>query len=261
MAPKVLYTPKPEVQMRKKIIAGNWKMNKTPAEAVKLAEELKKTSDTDAADVVFCVPYVDLFAVKKVLEGSRIKLGAQNAHFEDSGAYTGEISAAMLSEIGVEYVIVGHSERRQYFNETNETVNKKAIQLIKNNLIPIICVGETLTEREYGITIERVSEQIKIAYLNISKDDARKTVVAYEPIWAIGTGKTATNEQAEEVCAAIRKVLESIYDAQTADDIRIQYGGSVNGKNASELFAMGNIDGGLVGGASLKAEFSQIVNY
>jgi triosephosphate isomerase len=263
-AKRVIFNNSPtelEATVRKKIIAGNWKMNKTPSEAVALAEELKKTLNADESDVVFCVPFVDLAPVKKVLEGSRIKLGAQNAHYEDSGAFTGEISAAMLAEIGVDYVIVGHSERRQYFNETNETVNKKAVQLIKNNLIPIICVGETLTEREQGITIERVSEQIKVAYLNISSEDARKTVVAYEPIWAIGTGKTASNEQAEEVCAAIRKSLASIFDAQTASEIRIQYGGSVNGKNAAALFAMENIDGGLVGGASLKAEFSRIVNF
>jgi len=247
--------------MRKKIIAGNWKMNKTPKEALELVALLKDKVNTDKSDVVFCVPYVDLVAVKEALNGTHIKLGAQNIHFEDSGAYTGEISADMLKEIGVDYVIVGHSERRQYFGETNQTVNKKTIQCLKNNLIPIVCVGETLNEREEGITIELVSLQTKIAFNNISKEDAEKVVVAYEPIWAIGTGRTATGEQAQEVCGAIRKALKEVYGEETADVIRIQYGGSVSGANVKELFAKADIDGGLVGGASLKEEFEQIVNF
>jgi len=247
--------------MRKKIIAGNWKMNKTPKEALDLVALLKDKVNTDKSDVVFCVPYVDLVAVKEALNGTHIKLGAQNIHFEDSGAYTGEISADMLKEIGVDYVIVGHSERRQYFGETNQTVNKKTIQCLKNNLIPIVCVGETLDEREEGITIELVSLQTKIAFNNISKEDAEKVVVAYEPIWAIGTGRTATGEQAQEVCGAIRKALKEVYGEETADVIRIQYGGSVSGANVKELFAKADIDGGLVGGASLKEEFEQIVNF
>jgi triosephosphate isomerase len=247
--------------MRKKIIAGNWKMNKTPKEASELIGLLKDKVNTDTADVVFCVPYVDLQLAADALKGTKIAVGAQNMHCADSGAYTGEISAPMLSEMGVKYVVIGHSERRQYFAETDETVNAKLKQALKYNLIPIVCVGETKTQRGQGITMEFVRMQVKIALLGISAADARKIVFAYEPIWAIGTGDTATSEQAEEVCAAIRQVLSEIYDKQTAEAIRIQYGGSVNAGNAAELFRMPDIDGGLVGGASLKADFEKIVNY
>lgn len=247
--------------MRRKIVAGNWKMNKTPAEAVELANILKDKVNSDSVDVVFCVPDVDLAPVLAALEGTKIAVGAQNMHFEDSGAFTGETSAAMLTSIGVKYVIIGHSERRAYFAETDETVNKKVLKAIASGLTPIMCVGETLTEREQGITIDLVRLQTKIGLKDVKADDAKNVVIAYEPVWAIGTGKTATSTQAEEVCAAIRQVVAEIYDKATADAIRIQYGGSVSGANASELFGMDNIDGGLVGGASLKADFSDIVNY
>ena len=247
--------------MRKKIIAGNWKMNKTPLEAIELARALKETVNTDAVDVVFCVPAIDIFPVLDVLKNSHIAVGAQNMYFEDSGAYTGEISAAMLREVDVQYVIIGHSERREYFAETDETVNKKVLKAIESKLVPIVCVGETLIQREQGITIELVRLQTKIALQGVSAADASELVIAYEPIWAIGTGKTATSQQAQEVCAAIRQVIREIYDDATADKIRIQYGGSASASNARELFSMPDIDGGLVGGASLKPDFAQIVNY
>lgn len=247
--------------MRKKIIAGNWKMNKTPNEALALVNELKSKVNTSLVDVVFCVPFVDLIPVIEALKGTDIKVGAQNMYYEENGAYTGEISPSMLTEIGVKYVIIGHSERRAYFAETDETVNKKVLKAIEHNLIPIVCVGETLEQREQKITIDLVRLQTKIALKDVPSDKARDIVIAYEPIWAIGTGKTATSKQAEEVCAAIRQVVGEIYDKDTAESLRIQYGGSVNGSNANELFNMGNIDGGLVGGASLKADFEKIVNY
>jgi len=247
--------------MRRKIIAGNWKMNLTPREAVDFANSIKSAVDTDKADVVLCVPAVSLAPVLEAVSGTNISVGAQNMHFEDSGAFTGEISAKMLVSMGVRYVIVGHSERREYFAETDEGVNKKARKALAEGLVPIICVGETLHQREQGITIDFVRRQVRIAFLEISQEDAVKCVVAYEPIWAIGTGKTATSEQAEEVCAAVRQVLGEIYSVEVAAKIRVQYGGSVNGKNASELFSMPNIDGGLVGGASLKPEFADIVNH
>ena len=247
--------------MRKKIIAGNWKMNKTPSEAVELANMLKDKVNTDKCDVVFCVPTVNLIPVGEVIKGTNIKLGAENVYFEDNGAYTGEISPAMLKETGVEYVIIGHSERREYFNETDETVNKKVKKTLEYGMTPILCCGETLEQREMDITVEHIRIQIKKALYGLSAEDAEKVVIAYEPIWAIGTGKTATSQQAQEVCAAIRQVVKEIYSKETADVIRIQYGGSVNAKNAAELFAMEDIDGGLVGGASLKAEFENIVNY
>lgn len=247
--------------MRKKIIAGNWKMNKTPAEAVDLAKMLKDKVNTDEKDVVFCVPAIDIIPVGEILKGTNIALGAENVYFEESGAYTGEISPLMLKEAGVKYVIIGHSERREYFGETDETVNKKVKKVLEHGMIPIMCCGETLTQREMNITIEHIRIQIKKGLYGLSASDAEKVVIAYEPIWAIGTGKTATSQQAQEVCAAIRQVVKEIYSQATAEKIRIQYGGSVNGKNAAELFAMNDIDGGLVGGASLKAEFEQIVNY
>ncbi len=247
--------------MRKKIIAGNWKMNKTPSEALKLVKELADKVNTTESDVIFCVPFVDLVPVLDAVKGTNIAVGAQNMHFEDSGAYTGEISAAMLTEIGVKYVIIGHSERREYFAETDETVNKKVHKAIANKLIPIICVGERLEQREQGITIELVRQQTKIALLGVSAEDAANVVIAYEPIWAIGTGETATSQQAQEVCKAIRDVVAEIYNNDVASKVRVQYGGSVSGANAAELFAMPDIDGGLVGGASLKPEFDSIVNY
>ena len=247
--------------MRKKIIAGNWKMNLTPREAEVFINGIKDKLNPDASDVVFCVPYPDLPAALSLLKGTNISVGAQNIFHADKGAFTGEISAPMLAELGVKYVIIGHSERRQYFGETDASVNKKARKALEYNIVPIICVGESLEQRKQGITIELVRQQVKIALIDISADQAKNIIIAYEPIWAIGTGATATSDQAEEVCAAIRKVLADIYDKDTADTIRIQYGGSVTAANAAELFAMPNIDGGLVGGASIKPEFEKIVNY
>ena len=247
--------------MRKKIIAGNWKMNFTPCEAVEFVNSIKAELDTTKADVVLCVPAVSLAGVIEAVAGTNIGVGAQNMHFEYNGAFTGEISAKMLVSLGVKYVIIGHSERREYFAETDETVNKKAHKAIAEGLTPIICVGETLTQREQGVTIDFVRQQVKIAFLGITAEDAAKCVIAYEPIWAIGTGKTATAEQANGACAAVRQVLSEMYSRETAEKVRIQYGGSVNGKNAAELFAMSDIDGGLVGGASIKNDFIHIVNY
>ncbi|MBP3703801.1 MAG: triose-phosphate isomerase [Lachnospiraceae bacterium] len=246
---------------RKKIIAGNWKMNKTPSEAVALINELKPLVANDEVDVVFCVPAIDLSVAVEAVKGSNIEIGAENMYFEESGAYTGEIAPNMLTDLGVKYVIIGHSERREYFAETDETVNKKVLKAFEHGITPIICCGESLTQREQGITIDFIRQQIKIAFLNVTAEQAKKAVIAYEPIWAIGTGKTATSEQAEEVCAAIRKCIGEIYDTSTADEIRIQYGGSMNAGNAAELLAKPDIDGGLVGGASLKPDFGQIVNY
>ncbi|HAR91808.1 MAG TPA: triose-phosphate isomerase [Eubacterium sp.] len=247
--------------MRKKIIAGNWKMNKTPSEAVALIDELKPLVANDEVDVVFCVPAIDIVPAVEATKDTNINIGAENLFFEESGAYTGEIAPNMLTDAGVKYVIIGHSERREYFAETDETVNKKVLKAIEHGITPIICCGETLEQREQGITIDWVRMQIKIAYQGVSADDAKDTVIAYEPIWAIGTGKTATSDQAEEVCAAIRDCIKEVYDEATADAIRIQYGGSMNADNAAELLAKPNIDGGLVGGASLKADFGKIVNY
>ncbi len=247
--------------MRKKIIAGNWKMNKTPSEAVALVNELKPLVANEEVDVVFCVPAIDIIPAMEAAKGSNIEIGAENMYFEESGAYTGEIAPNMLTDIGVKYVIIGHSERREYFAETDETVNKKVLKAFEHGITPIICCGETLTQREQGITIDWIRQQIKIAFLNVTADQAKTAVIAYEPIWAIGTGKTATSDQAEEVCGAIRECIAEIYDDATAAEIRIQYGGSVNAGNAAELFAKPDIDGGLVGGASLKADFGKIVNY
>ena len=247
--------------MRKKIVAGNWKMNMTPAKSVELINSLKNDINTQEVEVVVCPPSVCLPAVLDAVKGTNIGVGAQNMHFEESGAFTGEIAPSMLVELGVNYVVLGHSERRQYFAETDETVNKKVLKAIEHNLVPIICVGESLAEREQGVTIDLVRLQTKIALKDVKAEDAKNVVIAYEPIWAIGTGKTATSVQAEEVCAAIRTVVGEIYGQEVADAVRVQYGGSVNGGNANELFNMGNIDGGLVGGASLKEEFASIVNY
>lgn len=246
---------------RKKIIAGNWKMNKTPSETVALINELKPLVKNDEVDVVFCVPAISLMKAIETAEGSNIEIGAENMYFEESGAYTGEIAPNMLTDIGVKYVIIGHSERREYFAETDETVNKKVLKAFEHGITPIICCGETLTQREQGIAIDWIRQQIKIAFQDVTADQAKTAVIAYEPIWAIGTGKTATSEQAEEICKAIRECIAEVYGAEVAEEIRIQYGGSVNADNAAELFGMPNIDGGLVGGASLKPDFGKIVNY
>lgn len=236
-------------------------MNKTPSEAVALVKELTPLVKNDEVDVVFCVPAVDLVPVMDAVKGTNIQVGAENMYYEESGAYTGEIAPNMLTDIGVKYVIIGHSERREYFAETNETVNKKVLKAFEHGITPIICCGESLEQREQGITIDWIRQQIKIAFLNVTTEQAKSAVIAYEPIWAIGTGKTATTEQAEEVCAAIRQCIGEIYDEATAEAIRIQYGGSVNANTAADLFAQADIDGGLVGGASLKADFGKIVNY
>ena len=246
---------------RKKIIAGNWKMNKTPSEAVALVEELKPLVANDEVDVVFCVPAIDIVPVVEAVKGTNIQVGAENMYFEESGAYTGEISPAMLVDAGVKYVVLGHSERRDYFGETNEDVNKKVLKAFEHGITPIMCCGETLEQREQGVTMDFIRQQVKVGLQNVTADQAKTMVIAYEPIWAIGTGKTATTEQAEEVCKGIRECVAEVYDEATAEAIRIQYGGSVNAGNAAELFAQADIDGGLVGGASLKADFGKIVNY
>ena len=246
---------------RRKIIAGNWKMNMTPSQAVELINTLKPLVVTDEADVVFCVPAIDIIPAVEAAKGSNIEVGEETMYFGEKGAYTGEIAPDMLTDAGVKYVIIGHSERREYFAETDETVNKKVLKAFEHGLTPIICCGESLTQREQGITIDWIRQQIKIAFLNVTADQAKTAVIAYEPIWAIGTGKTATTEQAQEVCAAIRACIGEIYDEATAEAIRIQYGGSVNAATAPELFAQPDIDGGLVGGASLKPDFGKIVNY
>ncbi len=247
--------------MRKKIIAGNWKMNKTPSEAVALIDELKPLVANDEADVVFCVPAIDIIPALEAAKGTNIKIGAENMYYEESGAYTGEISPSMLTDVGVKYVIIGHSERREYFAETDVTVNKKVLKAFEHGITPIVCCGESLTQREQGVTIDFIRQQIKIAFLNVTAEQAKTAVIAYEPIWAIGTGKVATTEQAQEVCAAIRTCILEIYGEDTASEIRIQYGGSVSASSAPELFAQPDIDGGLVGGAALKADFGKIVNY
>ncbi len=247
--------------MRKKIIAGNWKMNKTPSEAVALVNMLKPLVANEEVDVVFCVPAISIIPAMEAAKGSNISIGAENMYYEESGAYTGEIAPNMLTDVGVKYVIIGHSERREYFAETDETVNKKVLKAFEHNITPIVCCGETLTQREQGITIDWIRQQIKIAFLNVTTAQAKTAVIAYEPIWAIGTGKVATTEQAQEVCKAIRECIAEIYDEATASAIRIQYGGSVSASSAPELFAQADIDGGLVGGASLKEDFGKIVNY
>lgn len=247
--------------MRRKIVAGNWKMNKTPSQAVELINELKPLVASDNVDVVFCVPSITLPLAVEAVKDTNIQIGAENMYYEESGAYTGEIAPNMLTDIGVKYVILGHSERREYFAETDEIINKKVLKAFEHGLTPIICCGETLKQREQGVTIDFVRMQVKIALQNITAEQAKTAVIAYEPIWAIGTGKVATTEQAQEVCKAIRECIAEIYDTETAEAIRIQYGGSVNASNAAELFAQPDIDGGLVGGASLKPEFGTIVNY
>ncbi len=249
-------------ESRRVVIAGNWKMNLTPSAAKALITELApKVAGKDGCDIVLCVPFVDIFAAKEAAAGTNIKIGAQNVHFAQNGAYTGEISASMLLEAGAEYVIIGHSERRQYFGETDQTVNARVKTALEAGLKVILCVGELLQEREEGITAEIVSLQTKIALQGVDADALKNVIIAYEPVWAIGTGKTATAEQADEVCGIIRSVIASLYDAKAADGITVQYGGSMNAKNAAELLAKEHVDGGLIGGASLKSEdFSIIVN-
>ena len=246
---------------RKKIVAGNWKMNMTPSQAVKLCADLKDVVKSDTVDVVYCVPAIDIVPVVEAVKGTNVKVGAENMYFEEKGAYTGEISAEMLKDAGVEYVIIGHSERRDYFKEDDELLNKKVKKAIEAGLTPILCCGESLEQREMGITLDWIRMHIKSDLAGVAASDVANLVIAYEPIWAIGTGKTATSDQAQEVCGAIRACIKEMYDDATAEAVRIQYGGSVNAGNAAELFAKPDIDGGLVGGASLKPEFGQIVNY
>jgi len=248
--------------MRKPIIAGNWKMNKTPAEAEQIVTELIPLVKDAKCDVVVCPPYVDLAVVANLLSGTNIKLGSQNIHWAPKGAFTGEVSADMLLAIGVSYAIVGHSERRQYFGETDEFVNKRAKAALEANITPIICVGETLDQREKGVTDTIVSKQTVAALAGIEADEVVKVVIAYEPIWAIGTGKTATADDANTTIKVIRDAIEGVYGKSIAEEIRIQYGGSMKPSNAAELMAMPEIDGGLIGGASLKSEdFAKVVNY
>ena len=246
---------------RKAIIAGNWKMNKTATEAGLLLDDLIPLVKCAGCEVVVCVPFTDLKTAVDKCAGTNVHVGAQNVHFEKSGAYTGEISADMLVDLGVEYVVIGHSERRQYFAETDETVNKRTRAALAAGLKPIICVGESLTQREQGVTEELVRLQVKVALLGVSAEELKNVVIAYEPIWAIGTGRTATAEQAAEVCTAIRAIIRNLYGARVARSVTIQYGGSMNPKNAAELLAQPDVDGGLIGGASLKApDFVQIIN-
>ncbi len=248
--------------MRKKVIAGNWKMNMLPNEAIAFIEELIPLVKDTKNEVILCVPYTDLFYSLLSAQGTNIKIGAQNMHFEESGAYTGEISGKMLKSIGVEYVIIGHSERRQFFNETNETVNRKIKTALQEGLKPIVCVGETIEQREEGKTVEIITKQTELALEGLTKEEIEGVIIAYEPIWAIGTGKTATSEDANSSIKEIRKKISKIYGQNIADRVIIQYGGSVKSSNAKELFEMSDIDGALVGGASLKAdEFSKIVKY
>ena len=248
--------------MRTNVIAGNWKMNKTVSEAVELVKELKPLVKDAKCDVVVCPTFVCLPAVIDVVKDSNIKVGAQNMHFEENGAFTGEVSPNMLKELGVEYVIIGHSERRQYFNETDETVNKKLKTAFNHKFIPILCVGESLEEKEDNITEEVLSKQIKLDLKGISAEDVKNMVIAYEPIWAIGTGKTATADEANNTIGFIRSVVEKLYNKEVSENIRIQYGGSVKPSTIKEQMSKEHIDGGLIGGASLKAEdFAAIVNY
>jgi triosephosphate isomerase len=247
--------------MRRKVVAGNWKMNMTPAEAVKLVNELKPLMSNTDAEVLFCVPSIDIIPVVEQVAGSNICVGAQNMFYEESGAFTGELSADMLTDAGVSHVILGHSERRQYFKEDDTMINKKIRKAIEHDIVPVICCGESLEQRESGVTLDFINGQIKRAFEQITSKQAETCIIAYEPIWAIGTGRVATTAQAQEVCKAIRNKIAQIYDNTVADKIRILYGGSVNAGNASQLFAQPDIDGGLVGGASLKAEFAEIVHY
>jgi triosephosphate isomerase len=247
--------------MRKKVIAGNWKMYNSPKKASAFVNEIKASIDSDVHEVVLCVPFVDIETVQQALQGTNIKVGAQNMHYKDEGACTGEISGLMLKEMGVPYVIIGHSERRANWGETDTSVNLKVVKALEHGLVPIVCVGENLKQRKANITSDLLRRQTTIALIGLTAEEAAKVVIAYEPIWAIGTGETATNEQAEEACAYIREVVKANFGGKTAEEIRILYGGSVNEGNAKQLFAMPNIDGGLVGGASLKPSFERIVHF
>lgn len=248
--------------MRRKVIAGNWKMNMLPDETIKFIDEIAPLVKDTENEVILCVPYTDLFYALLTAQNTNIKIGAQNMHWEEKGAFTGEVSGKMLKAIGVKYVIIGHSERRQYFAETDESVNKKIKAAFENNLNPIVCVGETLEQREEGKTEEIITNQTSLALEGLTNEQVKNTIIAYEPIWAIGTGKTATSEDANNSIKAIRKEIEKNYGKEVAEEVIIQYGGSVKSQNAKELFTTSDIDGGLVGGASLKVEeFSKIVNY
>jgi triosephosphate isomerase len=246
---------------RRKIIAGNWKMNKTPSEAKALVELLAPLVKDADAEVVYCVPAIDIVPVAEAIKGSNVQLGAENISDQDAGAFTGEISADMLLDAGVKYVIIGHSERRQYYKEDDAFLNRKVLKALEKGLTPILCCGETLEQREAGVTLDWIRLQIKSDLQGVTAEQAASMVIAYEPIWAIGTGKTATSDQAEELCKAIRDTITDIYDSDTAEKIRIQYGGSMKPANCKELLAKPDIDGGLIGGAALKADFAEIVNY
>ena len=239
---------------RRKIIAGNWKMNKTPSEAVALVEELKPLVANDAVDVVFCVPAIDIVPVVEAVKGTNIQVGAENMYFEESGAYTGEISPGMLVDAGVKYVVLGHSERRDYFGETNEDVNKKVLKALEHGITPIMCCGETLEQREQGVTMDFIRQQVKVGLQNVTADQAKTMVIAYEPIWAIGTGKSASQDDAQKMCKVVRDVVAADFGQEVADKVRVQYGGSVKPENVAEYMACPDVDGALVGGASLEAE-------
>ena len=247
--------------MRKPIIAGNWKMHKTIAEALEFVNEVKDRVNNDKVEAVICAPFTLLKDLKQATKGTNIKIGAQNMHFEEKGAFTGEISPLMLKELDMDYVVIGHSERRQYFNETDETVNKKVLKELEVGIDPILCVGETLEEREAGNTKDVCKVQVEKALENVSKEDLAKVVIAYEPVWAIGTGKTATSEDANDVIAYIREVVANLY-GELANEVRIQYGGSVKPSNVAEIMNQSDIDGALVGGASLEAnDYVELVNF
>ena len=239
---------------RKKIIAGNWKMNMTPSEAVKLVETLKPLVVNDEVDVVFCVPAIDIIPVVEAAKGTNIQVGAENMYFEEKGAYTGEISPAMLVDAGVKYVVLGHSERREYFGETNEDVNKKVLKAFEHGITPIMCCGESLEQREQGITMDWIRQQVKVGLQNVTADQAKTMVIAYEPIWAIGTGKSASQDDAQKMCKVVRDVVAADFGQEVADKVRVQYGGSVKPENVAEYMACPDVDGALVGGASLEAE-------
>ncbi len=247
--------------MRKKIIAGNWKMNMVPSEAVKLVETLKPLVQNDDVDVVYCVPAIDIIPVVDAVKGTNVHVGAENFYIEDKGAFTGEISAPMLKDAGVEYIIIGHSERRDIFGENDILINAKVKKAFASGLKPILCCGESLALRKAGTYKEWIERQITWDLDGVTADQVKELVIAYEPIWAIGTGETATSDQAEEVCKLIRDLIAKLYDAATAEAVRIQYGGSMNAGNAAELLSKPDIDGGLIGGASLKPDFGKIVNY
>ena len=245
---------------RKKIIAGNWKMNMTPTEAVALVNELKPLVVNDEVDVVFCVPAIDIIPVVEAAKGSNIQVGAENMYFEEKGAYTGEISPAMLTDAGVKYVVLGHSERREYFGETNADVNKKILKAFEHGITPIMCCGETLEQREQGVTMDFIRQQVKVGFQNVTADQAKTAVIAYEPIWAIGTGKSASVEIAENCCRIVRDQVRVMYGDEAAENVRVQYGGSVKPNNIVEYMAQPDIDGALIGGASLKADsFIEII--